>query len=73
LVISREGEILIYTKAVTRVSFLEWKVVWGRPRSPAGLGHSPGRGQGGKVPLELWLYLELQGYFGYENDRSTCN
>jgi hypothetical protein len=23
---------------------------------------------GGKAPMKFWLYLKLQGYFGYEND-----
>ena len=28
------------------------------------------RGTGGKAPPEALLYLKLQGYFGYENDRT---
>jgi hypothetical protein len=36
-----------------------------------GPGQSPGKGsKGANPPMKLWLYLKLQGYFGYENDRT---
>ena len=58
-------------KGVTRVSFLVRQGVWGSPRCPTGPGHSPGKESREQIPpRKLWLYLKLQGYFGYENDRT---
>ena len=59
-------------KSVTRVSFLVRQEVWGPPNSLAGPGQSSGKGSRGptKPSMKLWLYLKLQGYFGYENDRT---
>jgi hypothetical protein len=31
---------------------------------------SPGQGSRGQTPVTLQLYRKLQGYFGYENDRT---
>ena len=59
--VSREGEKLIYTKAVTRVSFLVWKVVWGPHMSTAGPGHSAARGQGGKTPWSSGFIWNCKG------------
>ena len=62
-------------KAVTRVSFLLRQEVWGPARSPSGPGKSyckvSGKGGWGHSPhMKRLLYLKLQGYFGYENDRT---
>ena len=36
-----------------------------------GPGQSPGKESREQIPPRmLWLYLKLQGYFGYENDRT---
>ena len=49
-------------KVVTRISFLVMQGVWGTPR----FQHV----QGAKHPMNPRLYFKLQGYFGYENDRT---
>lgn len=59
-----------YCKATTRVSFPVRQGVWVPARSPAGPGQSPGKRSRGQNRLKLWLYFKLQGYFGYENDRT---
>ena len=51
-------------KAVTRVSFLVRQGVWGPPIDPC--SHQVQ----GRAHMKLWFYLILQGYFGYENDRT---
>ena len=58
-------------KTITRVSCLVRQEVWGPPRSPAVPGQSPDKGSRVALPpMKLLLYLKLQGYFGYENDRT---
>ena len=58
-------------KTITRVSCLVRQEAWGPPRSPAVPGQSPDKGSRVALPpMKLLLYLKLQGYFGYENDRT---
>jgi hypothetical protein len=58
------------TNAVTGVSFLVRQGVWGPPRSPLDPRLNPGNGPRGESPIKLRIYLKLQGYFGYANDRT---